>query len=107
RLQPAGIGEGMAATEGGTLPVVASQRADDAAQRAPVVKLARSPADVDHQRCLAPLIEVIAVTRGAAGQRGAQRRGAALEVRARAAHAVAVDHHAGVAIGDVLAAYRR
>ena len=55
----------------------------------------------------AACVEMIAVARGAAGQRGGQRRGPALEIAAGAEHAVRIDHDAGVAIGQMLAADRR
>ena len=90
------------------LPVVAGEPPDDAAERAPLVQFARREAHVCTSKCRLPvLVEMIAVARRAAGQSRAQRRRPALEIGARAAHAVGVDHHAGVAIGAMLAAHRR
>jgi hypothetical protein len=53
------------------------------------------------------LIEVQSVARRAPAEAGRQRRRPALEVGIGAEHAVAVNHHAGVAEGEVLAAHRR
>src|SRR5258705_121580 len=69
--------------------------------------LARRPSNMHEERRPSLFLEVIAVARRAPGERRAQRRRSALEIRARAAYAVAVDHYAGVAVGDVLAQHRR
>src|SRR5262249_49671352 len=106
-LHLVGGGHASEADERGTLPIIAGQATDDTAERAPVVELAWREADVDDERRPPPFLEVIAVPRRARRQRGGERRGPALEVRTRAAHAVAIDHHSGVPIGDVLAQNRR
>src|SRR5207237_3644174 len=51
--------------------------------------------------------QMISVALRAAGQPGAERRSPAFEIRTRAAHAVGINDHAGVAVGNVLAAHRR
>src|SRR5512132_4060912 len=71
------------------------------------VPIVRREADVDDKRRAPAFLEVVAVARRARGQRRGERGGAALEIRARPAHAVAVDHDPGVAVGDVLAGDRR
>ncbi len=63
--------------------------------------------EANDERGLAPLRQVIAIARRAPRDPRAQRRGAAFEVGARPAHAVAIDHHAGIAVGHVLTKYRR
>ena len=65
------------------LPVVAGETPDDAAQRAPIVQVARRVRDVDQQGCAAMRVQMIAVARRAAGQPGGERRRSALEVGAR------------------------
>ena len=52
-------------------------------------------------------VEMIAIARRAPGEAGTQGRRPALKIRTRAAHAVAIDHDAGIAVGHVLAAQRR
>ena len=59
------------------------------------------------ERRKAMLVEMVAIARRAACEPCAQCRRPALEVRARAAHAVGIDHDARVAIGAMLAAHRR
>ncbi len=63
--------------------------------------------DLEVRRAAAARVEVIAVARRAAGERGGERRGTALEVGARAEHAVGVDRRARIAERDVLAEHRR
>ena len=55
----------------------------------------------------AAFVEVIAVARRASGQPGGERGGPALEIAARSEDAVRVDHDAGIAHREVLAAHRR
>src|SRR5439155_24836194 len=73
------------------LPIVAGEATDDAAERAPVGELARGEAHIDEEGGLPPFVEMVAVTRRAPGERGAQRRRPTLEIRARAAPAVGID----------------
>src|SRR5581483_1008829 len=89
------------------LPVIAGMPSDDAAERAPFAELARCVTDLDDQARQPPLVEMITVARSPSGQSGAERRRAALEIRARAAHAIGIDHDAGVAIGAMLPTHRR
>src|SRR6266571_8926988 len=89
------------------LRIVAGQAADNAAQRAPIVELAWRPRQFDQESRLPMRVEMIAVTRRAPGEAGTQGRRPTLEIRTRAAHAVAIDHDAGIAVGHVLAAHRR
>src|SRR5262249_20838565 len=102
-----GRGHAFDADDRGNLPIIAGQATDDTTERTPVVELARGPSDVDAGRRPPPLLEVVAVTRRAPGERGGKRRRSAFEIRARAAHAVAIDHDPGIAVGDVLADERR
>src|SRR5207245_5502074 len=51
------------ADEGRDLPIVAGEAADNAAERAPFVELARREADIDDQCRLPPFLEVVAVAR--------------------------------------------
>ncbi len=106
-LELVGTGRAVDALDHRHFPVGAGARADDTAERAPVGQRSRLPGDVETFRRAAVGVEVQAVTRRAPGEPGGERRRAALEVRVGAEHAVAVDHDAGVAEGEVLAAHRR
>src|SRR5262249_55756153 len=86
---------------------IAGEAADDAAERAPFAQIPRRETYAHDERGAPMLIKMKAVARRAAGEPGAERRRAALEIRARAAHAVGIDDDAGIAVGDVLAAHRR
>ena len=88
-------------------PVRAGAPADDGAEHAPVGQLFGPGVDHEAARRAAILVQVQPVARCLAGQAGRQRGGTAFEVRARTAEAVRVDHHARIAVGDVIAAHRR
>ena len=88
-------------------PVGSGAPADDGAEHAPVGQLFGLGVDREAPRRAPMLVEMQPVARGLSGQAGRQRRRSAFEVRARTAEAVRVDHHARVAVGDVVAAYRR
>ena len=89
------------------VPVGVDRPPDDRAERAPVVQRLRPRSGLEQVGAPAMAVEVAAVARRAPGQPGADGRGSALEVAARAAYAVGVDDHPGVAEGGVLAEHRR
>src|SRR5262249_32945453 len=88
-------------------PVVPGDFSDHRSKPSPFVE--RSGLEVDaNMNCRAALfVEVKAVTRGASGQTGRERRRAAFEIRQRTAHRVGVDDDSGVAERDMLMTYRR
>ena len=106
-LERVGAGRGFEAFDERHRPVVAGETADHAAERAPFVQALRREIDADTAALRGAAFQMEAVARRAPGQPRGERRGPAFEVGARAAHRVGVDHHAGIAEGDVLAARRR
>src|SRR5260370_20987552 len=86
------------------LPIGAASLADYGAERAPFAEVARPRPEAETPCRAAEFVEVIAVARGASGQRRREGRRSALEIAARAEDAVRIDHDAGVAHREVLAA---
>src|SRR5581483_11552830 len=105
-LELVGARRALDAFDHGHRPVIAGEPADHAAERAPAIQRRRRVIDLDTQRAAALRFEVKAVARRAPGQSRRQRRRAALEVGARAAHRIGIDHDAGVAERTVLVAGR-
>ena len=89
------------------VPVGVDRPPDDRAEGAPVVQRLRPRPRLEQVGAASMAVEVAAVARRASGQSGADGGGSALEVAARAAYAVRVDDHPGVAEGGVFAEYRR
>ena len=89
------------------LPIGAAFPPDNAAQRTPFRQVARRRREPETSGRQAAFVEVIAVARRAPGQPGGERGRPALEIAARAENAVGIDHHAGVAHREMLAADRR
>src|ERR1700731_2749783 len=82
-------------------PVVARDASDHSAQSAPSVERRRRKIDMDTQRGAAHFRKVKAVSRRSPGDARCQRGGPALEIRSCAANRIRIDHHAGVAEGNV------
>src|SRR5205814_6770192 len=94
-LQRVGTGRAVDALDQRHLPIGAAFAADDAAERTPFREVARLRGEAEAAGRAAAFVEVIAVTRGAAGQSGGKRRRAALEVAAGAKLADGRDPDAG------------
>ena len=88
-------------------PIGTARLADNAAQRAPLAEVARYRCDTEPPGSTPARIEMIAVTRRAAGQPRSQCRRPAFEIAPGAEHAVRIDHDPGIAISHVLAAHGR
>ena len=106
-LEIVGSGGAVDAVDHRHVPVGVDRPAHERTEGPPFVQGLRPRLDLEPMGGAAMPVEVAAVARRASGQRGADGRGAALEVAARPAHAVGVDDHAGIAEGRVLAEHRR
>ena len=106
-LERVGGGGAVDARDHRHVPVGVDRPPDDRAEGAPVVQRLRPRPGLEQMGAASMAVEVAAVARRASGQPGADGRRPALEVAARAAYAVGVDDHPGVAEGRVLAEHRR
>ena len=88
------------------LPVAVADAANDTAERAPVGEIARLTGDAEMLGSGAVSVEVIAIARRSPGQARGKRRRTALEIAARAHHAVRIDHDPGIPHGEVFATNR-
>ncbi len=89
------------------LPIGTHAATDDAAHGAPIGPILRTGLQHVMRGAAPACVEMESVARRPAGQRGGQRRGPALEIGARAEHAVGVDARPGIAEGHMLALHRR